>query len=600
MDKLLERKDINKEDTWAVETLYKNDNEFNEDIEKVKKELPVLEKKVKKFLDSKEDFKELFIYSENLDKITEKLALYSSMKADEDTRNSKYQQMSGNLNMFFSKIDEIESEVVPRILKADENILREYINQEELKDYKFYFETILDFKKHSLSEEQEKLLSTLSPVVSSGGHVAYLLMNADLKFGKIKNRNDEDVELNDANYSKFMESDSRKERKNAFEKYHKVYGRVNNTLAATYDETVKYDYINAKLRGYKDSLDSYLDSSKIPEKVYTNLIETVHNNLDTLYKYFEVKRKLLNLDEFHLYDGYAKIVKDNNKKYSFAEAKEIVLDALKVYGKEYLEVLNRAFDERWIDKYPNVGKRSGAYSTGTYESYPFVLLNFTNTYEDVSTIAHELGHSMHTYFSNKYNPPINSSYPIFLAEIASTTNELLLSDYMYKKAKTKEEKLSILNERLNLFKATIYRQTMFAEFELLAHKEVEKDNVLTAEFLNEEYLKLNKLYFGDKVVVDDLIKYEWSRIPHFYSPFYVYKYATSLSISCYVAKNLINETPGFKEKYIEFLKSGGRNYPLEVLKIIDIDLSDNKVYQEALDTFKENLNEFIELEASNE
>lgn len=600
MDKLLERKDINKEDTWAIETVYKDDNEFKKDFDKVKSELPKLQEYVDKFLDSKEDFKKLFIYSEELELMISRLCLYSSMKSDEDTRNSTYQQLDGQLELFNAEYSEITSSIVPRILKFDENKLQEYINQEELKDYKFYFETVLNFKKHSLTEEQEKLISTLSPIINEGGTTSYYLMNADLKFGKIKNRNNEDVELNDSNYPKFMESDSRIERQNAFEKYHKVYGRVNNTLASTYNETVKSDVIFSKLRNYKDSLDSYLDDSKIPEKVYTNLIETVHNNLDSLYKYFEIKRKLLNLDEFHLYDGYAKIVKDNNKKYSFEEAKEIVLDALKIYGEEYIEVLNRAFNERWIDKYPNVGKRSGAYSTGSYDTYPFVLLNYTNTYEDVSTIAHELGHSMHTYFSNKYNAPINSSYPIFLAEIASTTNELLLSHYMYNKSNSKEEKLSILNERLNLFKATIYRQTMFAEFELLAHKEVEKGNVLTKDFLNDEYYKLNKLYFGDKVVVDDLIKYEWSRIPHFYSPFYVYKYATSLSISCYVAKNLINETPGFKEKYIEFLKSGGRNYPLEVLKIIDIDLSDNKVYQEALDTFKENLNEFIELEASNE
>ena len=498
MDKLLERKDIKKEDTWAVETVYNDDNEFKKDFEKVKLELPRLQEYVDKFLDSKENFKKLFIYSENLELLISRLCLYSSMKSDEDTRNSTYQQIDGQLEMFYSKYSEITSSIVPRILKFDENKLKEYINQEELKDYKFYFETVFNFKKHSLTEEQEKLISTLSPVINEGGTTSYYLMNADLRFGKIKDRNDKEVELNDANYPKFMESDSRVERKNAFEKYHKVYGRVNNTLASTYNETVKSDVIFAKLRNYKDSLDSYLDDSKIPEKVYTNLIETVHNNLDSLYKYFDIKKKLLKLDEFHLYDGYAKVVKDNNKKYSFEEAKEIVLDALKIYGAEYTKVLNRAFNERWIDKYPNVGKRSGAYSTGSYDTYPFVLLNYTNTYEDVSTIAHELGHSMHTYFSNKYNAPINASYPIFLAEIASTTNELLLSHYMYNKSNSKEEKLSILNERLNLFKATIYRQTMFAEFELLAHKEVEKENILTKDFLNEEYYKLIeviKLYY---------------------------------------------------------------------------------------------------------
>ncbi|MBQ6477053.1 MAG: oligoendopeptidase F [Bacilli bacterium] len=595
MNKLLERKDINNNDKWAIETIYKSDDEFEKDFLKAQKELEKYKKYVKKFLDSKEDFKDLFLYSEKYERLTEKLSLYASMKQDEDTRVSKYQEMGGKLELFFTKYSEIDSEIVPRMLKFDEKKLKDYINQEELKDYKFFFERILEYKKHSLTEEQEKLISTLSPIINNGGEVAYYLMNADMKFGKIKDRNGKDIELNDSNYLELLESDSREERKNAFEKYHKVYGRVNNTLASTYYETVKADDITAKLRKYKNTLNSFMEGSKIPEEVYTNLIDTVHKNLDTCYKYFEVKRKLLGLKDFHIYDNFAKVVKKVSKKYTFDEAKDIVLDALSVYGNEYIKVLNRAFNERWIDKYPNVGKRSGAYSTGNYESYPFVLMNFTGTYEDVSTIAHELGHSMHTYFSNKYNKEVNSHYPIFLAEIASTTNELLLSHYMYNKAKTKEEKISILNERLNLYKSTIYRQTMFAEFELIAHKEVEKGNVLTADLLNKTYYDLNKLYYGDKVVVDECSKYEWSRIPHFYSPFYVYKYATSLSIASYIADNIINNTPNFKDKYIEFLKSGGRDYPLDILKIIDIDLSDTTVFENALNTFKKDLNTFEEL-----
>ena len=301
---------------------------------------------------------------------------------------------------------------------------------------------------------------------------------------------------------------------------------------------------------------------------------------------------MLNLDEFHLYDGYANVIPEVNKKYTFDEAKDIVIDALSILGDEYITNFKRAFTEGWIDKYPNEGKRSGAYSTGSYTTVPYVLLNFEGKYNDVSTLAHELGHSMHTYYSNTYNEYEKSGYPIFLAEIASTTNELLLSYYMFNNAKTKEEKLDIINSRLDNFKATIYRQTMFSEFELIAHKYVEEGNTLTADYLENEYLKLNKLYFGDKVVIDDEIKHEWSRIPHFYTPFYVYKYATSLSISYYIAKNIINEKEGFKEKYIEFLKSGGRDYPLEILKIIDIDLNDNKVFQDAINSFKEDIELF--------
>ena len=336
----------------------------------------------------------------------------------------------------------------------------------------------------------------------------------------------------------------------------------------------------------------YLKPKNIPIELYNNLIKVVRNNLDVLYEYYDLKKEILNLDEFHLYDTYVKVIKDSNKKYTFDEAKDIVIDALSIYGEDYTKVLKSAFTDGWIDKYPNKGKRSGAYSTGSYDTLPYVLLNYTNEYNDVSTLAHELGHSMHSYFAVKNNPYITADYPIFLAEIASTTNELLLSHYMYEKSNNRLEKLNILNEKLDLFKATIFRQTMFAEFEKNAHEYVDNKNVLTSDYLCDMYYKLNKDYFGDNVVIDEEIKYEWLRIPHFYTPFYVYQYATSLSISCYVSQNIINDTPGFKDRYIEFLSSGGRDYPLEVLKIIDIDLTDTKVFESAIDEFRKTLEEF--------
>ena len=300
-------------------------------------------------------------------------------------------------------------------------------------------------------------------------------------------------------------------------------------------------------------------------------------------------------DEFHLYDGYVSTVKNIDKKYSFLEGEKLVKEALSVLGEEYSRELNKAFTDRYIDKYPNLNKRSGAYSSGSYDTKPFVLLNYTNEYNDVSTLAHELGHSMHTYFSNHYNSYENSGYPIFLAEIASTVIELLLSYYMEDNAKTKDEKLFILNERLDMFKATVFRQTMFAEFEKHIHELTDKGEVLTSDSICNYYYELNKLYFGPNVVVDDEVRYECLRIPHFYTPFYVYKYATGLSIASYIVKNILNNTPNFKEKYLEFLKSGGRDYPLEVLKIIDINLTDTKVFDEAMKMFKETLDKFISL-----
>lgn len=336
-------------------------------------------------------------------------------------------------------------------------------------------------------------------------------------------------------------------------------------------------------------------SDNVPVKLYTNLIETVHKNLSSLYEYYQTKQRLLNQKDFHIYDSYVSVTKQDDKEYNFEEGKNIVLDALSILGDEYKEVLKTAFTDGWIDKYPNKNKKSGAYSCGGYDTKPFVLLNYTNTYNDVSTLAHELGHSMHTYFSNKYNTYGNHEYPIFLAEIASTVNEMLLSYYMEEKAKTKEEKLSVLEDRLNTFKSTIFRQTMFAEFEKYIHELTDKGEVLTTDNICNYYYDLNKLYFGNKVVLDEEIKYECLRIPHFYSPFYVYKYATGLSIASYIAKNIVNKTPGFKEKYIEFLKASGRNYPLEVLKIIDVDLTDTKVFDEAMNVFRRTLDEFIKL-----
>ena len=588
----IKRKEIKKEDRWNLELIFKNDEELNNDLTKLNEMLDILKDKVATSLDSKDLFKDYLLYDREVCILLEKIYVYASCKNDEDKSNSKYQELNGKMLNIYSKYSEITSSIEPRLLKLDDKKLEEYFNQEGLEAFDYYYKTLLDQKEHTLDENSEMLLARFMPVMSNNSETASLLMDADMKFGTIKDEEEKEVELTSSNYSKFMESDNRRVREDAFKKYHKVYGEFRNTLSSTYYQTVKLDEITSNLRKYKNSLDMYMSPSKLPEKLYTNLVDTVHSNLDAAYDYFELKRKILNLDKFHLYDGYANVIPEVTKKYTFDEAKDIVIDALSILGDEYITNFKRAFTEGWIDKYPNEGKRSGAYSTGSYTTVPYVLLNFEGKYNDVSTLAHELGHSMHTYYSNTYNEYEKSGYPIFLAEIASTTNELLLSYYMFNNAKTKEEKLDIINSRLDNFKATIYRQTMFSEFELIAHKYVEEGNTLTADYLENEYLKLNKLYFGDKVVIDDEIKHEWSRIPHFYTPFYVYKYATSLSISYYIAKNIINEKEGFKEKYLEFLKSGGRDYPLEILKIIDIDLNDNKVFQDAINSFKEDIELF--------
>lgn len=591
--KILTRKEIKKEDKWNIDAVYGSIEEFNNDVKLLEKELDKLVSMEKSFLSNSKKFSEFFIQDEKVSRLLEKLSIYANCKNDEDKGNSVYQELKGKIINLFALYNEKTSSVIPKIIKEDTETINRYVlEQESLKPYKHFFDTIINRKTHTLDEKVEKALSMYQPVLSASSQTSSYLTNADLKLGMIKDEEGNDVFLTEANYSTYIKSPNRDVRKQTFENLYSAYSGVINTLSSTYSTTVNKDSITAKLRNYDNSISMYLNPNKIPIELYNNLINVVRNNLDTLYDYYDLKKDILNLDEFHLYDSYAKVVKDNDRKYTFDEAKDIVIKALSIYGDEYINVLKTAFSDGWIDKYPNKGKKSGAYSTGSVDTMPYVLLNFTGDYNDVSTLAHELGHSMHTYFTVKNNPYITADYPIFLAEIASTTNELLLSHYMYEHSASKDEKLSILNEKLDLFKATIYRQTMFAEFEKNAHDYVDSGNILTKDYLDDMYYDLNKTYFGPNVVVDEDIKYEWSRIPHFYTPFYVYQYATSLSISCYVALNIINKTPGFVEKYLEFLQSGGRDYPLEVLKIIDVDLKDTKVFESALEDFKNTLDEF--------
>ena len=593
MDKIKTRNEIDSSDKWSIDLIYKDVDSFNKDLKKVELEIEKLIELSEVFTESSEKFKEFFIQDEVVSRLLDKLAIYAHCKNDEDKTNSKYQEIKGKITNLYAEYSEKTSSVIPNILKMNREVVYQYINeQEDLKPYKYFLDMILSKKEHVLGEDIEKVLSAYQPVLSASGSTSTYLTDADLEFGTIEDEKGEKIEFNEANYSTFIVSEDRTLRKNAFEKLYNTYGKVKNTLTSTYSTTVNNDSITSRLRNYNSSIEMYLKPKNIPIELYNNLIKVVRNNLDVLYEYYDLKKEILNLDEFHLYDTYVKVIKDSNKKYTFDEAKDIVIEALSIYGEDYTKVLKSAFTDGWIDKYPNKGKRSGAYSTGSYDTLPYVLLNYTNEYNDVSTLAHELGHSMHSYFAVKNNPYITADYPIFLAEIASTTNELLLSHYMYEKSNNKLEKLNILNEKLDLFKATIFRQTMFAEFEKNAHEYVDNKNVLTSDYLCDMYYKLNKDYFGDNVVIDEEIKYEWLRIPHFYTPFYVYQYATSLSISCYVAQNIINDTPGFKDKYIEFLSSGGRDYPLEVLKIIDIDLTDTKVFESAIDEFRKTLEEF--------
>lgn len=596
MDNLLKREDVKLSDKWDIESVYGSLDEYNKDYNIVKDSIDKLRDMQDTFLNSSTSFKELLLIDSKTSRLIAKLYTYATRKYDEDTGNGTYQELYGKINNLYQAYNEATSFVVPMILEQDKDTIIRYLDKEkELLDFRHQILDILRYKEHTLSKEEEHVITAFSKVLDSSSDTADFLMDTDMKFGTIKDEEGKRVELTSSNYSTFLSSKNREIRKNAFINYHKVYSSFKNTLTSTLASTCEALSVSSKLKKYNSSMEASLFNDFIPTKLYDNLIKVVHDNLSSLYKYFDVKKKILGLDEFHLYDSYVSIVKNIDKKYSFEEGERLVKEALSVLGDEYRRELDKAFKEGYIDKYPNLNKRSGAYSSGSYDTKPFVLLNYVGEYNDVSTLAHELGHSMHTYFSNHYNSYEISDYPIFLAEIASTVNELLLSYYMEDNAKTKDEKLFILNERLDLFKATVFRQTMFAEFEKYIHELTDKNEVLTSDGICNYYYELNKLYFGSNVVVDDEVRYEALRIPHFYTPFYVYKYATGLSIASYIVKNILNNTPNFKDKYLEFLKSGGRDYPLEVLKIIEIDLTDTKVFDEALEMFKETLDKFISL-----
>ncbi len=596
MDKLLKREEVKVTDKWDIESVYKNLDDYNKDYNVVKDNIDKLRNIQNTFLNNSTSFKEFLLIDSKTSRLIEKLYTYAARKYDEDTGNSIYQELYFKINNLYQTYSEATSFVVPMILEQDKDTIIGYLDKEqELSSFRHQILDVLRHKEHTLSKEEEHIITAFSKVLDSSSDTADFLMDTDMKFGTIKDEEGMEVELTSSNYSTFLSSKNRDVRKEAFINYHKVYGNFKNTLTSTLASTCEALSVSSKLKKYNSSIEASLFNDFIPTKLYNNLIKVVHDNLPSLYKYFDIKKKILGIDEFHLYDGYVSTVKNISKKYSFEEGEKLVKDALSVLGEEYGRELNKAFKEGYIDKYPNLNKRSGAYSSGSYDTKPFVLLNYVGEYNDVSTLAHELGHSMHTYFSNHYNDYEKSSYPIFLAEIASTVNELLLSYYMEDNANAKDEKLFILNERLDLFKATIFRQTMFAEFEKYIHELTDNEEVLTSDGICNYYYELNKLYFGSNVVVDDEVRYECLRIPHFYTPFYVYKYATGLSIASYIVKNILNNTPNFKEKYLEFLKSGGRDYPLEVLKIIDIDLTDTKVFDEAMEMFKETLDKFISL-----
>lgn len=589
------RSEIKEEDTWDLSVLYKNTEAFKEEYKKLKDDIKEIEKYKGKLLESADTLLNFLKLEDTLERRLYKLYYYAHLNFDVDTTNAKSLELTAEISQLITIYSTLTSFVDPELLKAEyAKILNFYNEKPELLTYRFNLENLYRYKKHTLKENEEKILSTLSEALNASDEIYESLTDSDLTFGNIV-VDGKRIEFTESNYSTFIESNDRKVRQKAFNILFKNYQKYIHTIANTFRFHVETASKLAKLKHYESSLAASLFQENIDIKVYENLIKTVRENLSTLYDYYNLKKEVLGLDKLHLYDIYANMVSDIDVKYTFDEAKNIVLDALGILGTDYQKKLTKAFNNRFIDIYNNKGKRSGAYSSGFYDTPPYILLNYEGGYSDLTTLAHELGHSMHTMYSCENNPYNTSSYQIFVAEVASTVNELLLLKYLLKKTDSKKEKLFLLNKLLELFKGTIFRQTMFAEFEKNMYESHEKGIVLTPEYLNSEYYKLVCDYFGRDAVKDKLIQYEWMRIPHFYYNFYVYKYAIGLSAACKIVHDI--ELNGEKaiSNYLAFLKTGGSMYPSEELKIAGVDISSPEFIEEAISMFEGTISEFREI-----
>lgn len=588
----MKRSEISDEYKWSVKDLYSSDELWNNDYEKALKSTQEKSSFEGCVMDSADTLADALSESEKDDYITERLYVYAFMRYYEDTSDGTYQQMSGKAQMLAVKMSEKYSFLVPEIMAADDDKVARFLDSDKIKPYRHLLCDMLDKKEHTCSQKEEKLLAMASQMADSPSDIFSKFNNADVKFGKVHDEHGDEKELTSAGFSVFMESRNRNVRKEAFYALYRQYKSYINTLAASYYGNVKQAVFFANARNYESTLQMYLSGSFIPESVYTNLIDTVNNNLDKMHDYVSLRKKTLGVDELHFYDIYAPLTSDYTVKVSYENAKETVLDALKILGDDYVSQVKKGYESGWVDVYENDGKRSGAFSWGAYGTHPYIFLNYTETLNDIFTLIHETGHAMHTYYSNETQPYTYAGYKIFVAEVASTCNEVILIDYLLKHSRSDEEKKYLYGHYLEQFKGTLFRQTMFAEFEMITHRMAQDGEVLNAESLCGTYKKLNEKYFGKDMVIDEEIAYEWARIPHFYTPFYVYQYATGFSAAVAIATKIINGDKEVLHGYREFLKGGSSMHPIELLSLCKIDMSKPDVIQDALNVFGSLIEDF--------
>lgn len=588
----MKRQEQRLEDTWRMEDLYENEALYERDFSSVEEQIAEFEAYQGMLSRGEQQLLAVLQLYEKMNQTFEKVYVYANQRYHQDTANAGYQKMSGETQVLGARLGQASAWLEPELLGLGEEKLNRWMEQvPELKDYQWFLTQIMRKKDHVLDQEREELLARAAELGQTPSNVFSMFNNADIRFLDIAGEDGTMHSLTAGTYISCLENKDRVLRKNAFEALYGVYSQYSNTLAAAWYGNAKQADFFAKEHRYGSALEESLDSNGIPVEVYENLIEAIHERLPEMHRYVRLRKKLLGLEELHMYDVYVPMVECPDQKYSFEEAMEIVKQGLAPLGQDYLDLLQQGFDGRWIDRYENEGKRTGAYSWGAYGTHPYVLLNYHGSLNDVFTLAHEMGHALHSWHSDHAQPYRYAGYRIFVAEVASTCNEALLIHALLGKTTDPVKRRYLINYFLDQFKGTMYRQTMFAEFERKAHEIVKNGGVLTAEQLCGIYLELNRQYFGEDMVSDPGIAYEWARIPHFYTPFYVYQYATGFAAAIAISSKILKGEPGMVEKYKKFLSGGSSMDPIDLLKLCGVDMASPEPILEALDVFAEYLGE---------
>ena len=595
-DRLLKREEVPVEQTWRLEDIYPDEALWEEELQEAKSVAAKVKEYEGRLCESAQNLYEALKLYDDCSLKLDRAGGYSFMRHDQDAGNSHYQELELKVQSASVRISEELAFVEPEILAIPDDVIARFYGEEPgLRDYEVTIREIRRMKDHTLSKEMEQLLASAGEMAQTPSNGFGMLSNADLKFPSVTDGDGNEIQLSNGRFVPLQMSPDRELRKTVFEKYYTRYSEFANTWAALYDGQVKQQIFYARARKYPSTFVAAVDGNNVDPAVCDRLIDSIHGKISYMHRYVSLRKKMLGVDELHMYDVYVPMVADYDRKFSYEEAKELSLKALAPLGQEYLSIVQKAYDERWIDVYENEGKRSGAYSSGVYGVHPYMLLNYTDTLDDIFTLVHEMGHSMHTWYSEHAQSHLDSRYKIFVAEVASTTNEILLLEYMLAQATDPREKAYLINHYLESFKGTVYRQTMFEEFERKTNAMAEAGTPLTAGALSDLYLELNKQYFGGDMVSDPLIAYEWCRIPHFYYNFYVYQYATSFSAAVAIAHRILEQGEAAVKPYLEFLRSGCTQDPVSLLKIAGVDLSTPDPVDEALEVFKDAVVQMEEL-----